>query len=258
MLSIWRTLDRDSQRAIVLISVAYSLIGASFGAIAVSGGLPLWVPVVMSLFVFAGASQFVTVGVIFAGGGAVAAVLAGLVLNARLLPFGFAVAGSFGSRWWSRLIGAHTLTDASVGFVLRHQDPALRRAAFWAGNIAAFLVWNAATVLGALAGDVLGDTDALGLDVALPAILLSLVLPSLTGRGDGQRARRRAALVGGVLAVATTPLLPTGVPVLLALAALPLTLLRDTPPPKAPPGPRAPATPSASPAPPAPPAPETP
>lgn len=252
MLSIWRTLDRDSRRAVVLIAVAYSLIGASFGAIAVSGGLPLWVPVVMSLFVFAGASQFVTVGVIFAGGGAVAAVLAGLVLNARLLPFGFAVAGSFGSRWWSRLIGAHTLTDASVGFVLRHQDPALRRAAFWAGNIAGFLVWNVFTVLGALAGDALGDTDALGLDAALPAILLSLVLPSVTGRGAERRARRRAALLGAVLAVAATPLLPTGVPVLLALAALPLTLLRDTPPPKAPPGPSAPVTP------PAPPAPETP
>lgn len=225
MPSIWRTLDGGTRRAIVLVSLAYTLIAASFGALAVSGGLPLWVPIVMSLTVFAGASQFATVGVVFAGGGPVAAVLAGLVLNARLLPFGFALADSFGSRWWSRLAGAHLLTDASVGFVLPHRDPARRRAAFWAGNIAVFLTWNAGVALGAVAGDRVADTDALGLDAALPAILIALVLPALTSRDAPGRARRRAAPAGAALAVATTPLLPPGLPVLLALAALPLTLL---------------------------------
>src|SRR4051794_21657364 len=92
MHSLWRTLDRGTLRDIALVCLADAIVGAAFGAITVSGGLPLWVPITMSLLVFAGGAQFVAVGVVLAGGGPVAAVTAGLVLNARLLPFGFAVA----------------------------------------------------------------------------------------------------------------------------------------------------------------------
>ncbi len=69
---------------------------------------------------------------------------------------------------------------------------------------------------GALAGTALGDTDKFGLDAAFPAILLALVLPAL--RADS--AARRASAAGAVIAVAAAPLLPAGVPVLLALLGL--------------------------------------
>jgi len=46
----------------------------------------------MSVLVFAGASQFLFTGIVAAGGSPVAAVLAGLLVNARHLPFGFALA----------------------------------------------------------------------------------------------------------------------------------------------------------------------
>ena len=61
----------------------------------------------------------------------------------------------------------------------------------------------------------IGDPDALGLDAAFPAGLLALVLPSL----KNPRARN-AALLGAVVALATTPFLPAGVPLLLSLAGL--------------------------------------
>src|SRR5689334_2680673 len=118
MRSIWRTLPAG-------------LVGASFGAISVSGGLAWWVPVVLSVVVFAGGAQFAAVGVVLAGGSAFAAVVAGLVLNARLLPFGFAVADVLGTRWRTRLVGAHLTTDESVAFALRHDDQDRRRSAFW-------------------------------------------------------------------------------------------------------------------------------
>ncbi|HEY8373517.1 MAG TPA: AzlC family ABC transporter permease, partial [Pseudonocardiaceae bacterium] len=91
MRSIWRTLDRALLRDIGAVALALVVVGASFGAIAVASGLPVWMPVFMSLVVFAGGSQFMAVGVVAAGGSPVAAVLAGLVLNARHLPFGLAV-----------------------------------------------------------------------------------------------------------------------------------------------------------------------
>jgi predicted branched-subunit amino acid permease len=60
-----------------------------------------------------------------------------------------------------------------------------------------------------------GNTDAFGLDAVFPAVLLALVLPLLTDRGT-----RAAAVLGTVIAVAATPVLPAGVPVLLSLVGL--------------------------------------
>ncbi|MEW9528360.1 AzlC family ABC transporter permease [Microbispora sp. NPDC049125] len=232
MNSLWRTIDRGTVRDIALVCVADSIVGGSFGAITVSGGLPPWVPIAMSLLVFAGGAQFAAVGVVLAGGGVAAAVAAGLVLNARLLPFGFAVADTVGRRWWTRLPGVHLIMDESVAFVLRHDDPRRRQAVFWACGLALFTCWNLSVVAGTLAGAHVGDTGTLGLDAAFPAVLLALVLPSLADPGI-----RRAAVTGAVIAVAATPFLPAGLPVLLSLGGLAvLGGLSSTAPDGAPPG----------------------
>ncbi|MFJ3216840.1 AzlC family ABC transporter permease [Kitasatospora sp. NPDC086801] len=215
MRSLLRTLEHATLRDIALVCLADALVGASFGAISVSGGLPLWVPVALSVLVFAGGSQFAAVGVVLSGGGALAAVATGLVLNARLLPFGFTVADVLDGPWWRRLFGAQLITDETAAFVLRQDDGRRRRAAFWLCGLALFVVWNVSVVLGALAGGLIGDTDVLGLDAAFPAVLLALVLPSLADRRV-----RTAAVAGAVVAVAATPFVPAGLPVLLALVGL--------------------------------------
>jgi 4-azaleucine resistance transporter AzlC len=215
MRSFWRTIGGGVQRDIALVCLADAIVGASFGAVTVSGGLHPWVPVAMSVLVFAGGAQFAAAGVVLAGGGPAAAVLAGLVLNARLLPYGFAVADVVEGRWWTRLAGAHLITDESVAFALRQNGPQRRRASFWTCGLALFLCWNAAVAAGALAGAVMHNTAALGLDAVFPAVLLALVLPALADRGT-----RNAALLGAVVAVTATPFLPAGLPVLLALTGL--------------------------------------
>ncbi|WP_308268683.1 AzlC family ABC transporter permease [Yinghuangia soli] len=216
MRSIWRTVPPDTLRDIALVCVADAVVGASFGAIAVAGGLEWWVPVLMSVVVFAGGSQFAAIGVVLSGGSPAAAVATGLILNARLLPFGFTVADTLGRRWWTRALGAHLTTDEGVAFTMRFTDPARRRAAFWVCGVGLFAAWNAAVVAGAAAGSAIGDTDALGLDAAFPAVLLALIWPTLAA----ERTTRNAALVGAAVAVAAAPFLPAGVPVLLALAGL--------------------------------------
>lgn len=215
MRSFWRTLDRGTLRDVALVCFADAIVAASFGAISVAGGLPAWVPVTMSLLVFAGGAQFAAVGVVLAGGSPAAAVVAGLLLNARLLPYGFAVSGVLGGRWWTRLLGAHVITDESVAFALRQRDERPRHAVFWVCGLALFVCWNLAVLLGALAGAAISNTSALGLDAAFPAVVLALVLPSLSDRRT-----RNAALLGAVAAVATTPFLPVGLPLLVALAGL--------------------------------------
>lgn len=215
MRSVWKTLDRVLLRDIALVCLAILVVGLSFGAIAVSAGLPVWVPMLMSVVVLSGAAQFALVGVLAAGGGVVAGVLAGLVVGARHLPFGLAVGGVLGPRLRDRLIGSHFLVDEVVAFTLAQRDPERARAAYWACGIGLFSCWNIGTLVGALASEVVPDTDAFGLDAAFPAVLFALVLPSLRDRGT-----LRAVLAGAAVALAATPFVPAGVPVLLALTGL--------------------------------------
>ncbi|MBT2419153.1 AzlC family ABC transporter permease [Streptomyces sp. ISL-22] len=205
-------LVRDS----ALVWLASGVVGVSFGAIAVAGGLPLWVPVVMSLIVYAGSAQFSAVGVLLAGGGPLAAAATGLLLNTRTAAFSLAVADVIGRGRLTRLLGAHLVTDETVAFALAQPDPARRRAAFWISGLGLFAVWNLGVLAGALAGDAIGDTAAYGLDAAFPAVLVALVLPALRENP----AVRRSALLGAGLALAVTPAVPAGVPVLVALAGL--------------------------------------
>ncbi|MGC0330248.1 4-azaleucine resistance transporter AzlC [Streptomyces sp. SAI-170] len=209
-------IDAELLRDVSLVCLAGGIVGVSFGAIAVAGGLPVWVPVVMSLVVYAGSAQFSAVGVLLAGGGPVAAAATGLLLNTRTAAFSLAVAGVIGRGRVARLVGAHLVTDETVAFALAQRDPGRRRAAFWVSGVALFAVWNAGVLAGALAGTALGDTGRFGLDAAFPAVLVALVLPTV--RSDA--AVRRAALPGAALALAATPYVPAGVPVLLALAGL--------------------------------------
>jgi predicted branched-subunit amino acid permease len=108
------------------------------------------------------------------------------------------------------------MVDESVAFTIAQRDLPRRRAAFWTSGVLLFLVWNLGVLVGVLAGRLIGDPAALGLDAASPVVLLALVLPSLRDAGT-----RRAALLGGAIALAGQLYgLPAGVPVALALLGL--------------------------------------
>ena len=89
--SIYRTLSGGTLRDIALACLAVWFIGLSYGAIAVASGFPLWVPAAQSVLVLAGASEFLFIGIVAAGGNPFAAALAGLLVNARHLPYGLAL-----------------------------------------------------------------------------------------------------------------------------------------------------------------------
>ncbi|MGW0769776.1 AzlC family ABC transporter permease [Streptomyces sp. NPDC002676] len=220
MRSLLRTLRTSGDRSLVrdssLVWLASGIVGVSFGAVSVAGGLPVWVPVLMSLVVYAGSAQFSAVGILIAGGGPLAAAATGLLLNTRTAAFSLAVAEIIGTSRVSRFLGAHLVTDETVAFALAQPDPVRQRRAFWISGLGLFAVWNTGVLAGALAGSALGDTARYGLDAAFPAVLVALVLPSL--RADATV--RRCALLGAAIALAVTPAVPAGVPVLLALAGL--------------------------------------
>ena len=70
------------------LGLAVGLYGAAFGAAADAAGLNLWQAMTMSALMFTGASQFALVGVLGAGGGALAAVGSALLLGTRNTVYG--------------------------------------------------------------------------------------------------------------------------------------------------------------------------
>ena len=215
--SFYRTIHLDDLRDALAVAAAIGLVGASFGALAAAAGLSLAMSVALSLLVLAGGSQFLVVAVAAAGGSPVAAVAGGLLINARHLPYGLAVAPIVADRPAARLLGAHLLIDEVVAFARARAEFGVERAraAYWVCGVLLMLFWNVGTVAGALAGAAVPDPAVLGLDAAFPAALLALLLPVLR-RADA----RRVGLTAAGVALAATPLLPAGLPVLVGLLGL--------------------------------------
>ena len=83
------------------------------------------------------------------------------------------------------------------------------RQGFWLTGFGVFFFWNLFTVAGALGAQAMGDIRAWGLDSAVPAAFLGLVWPRLKTNRD-----RLLAVVCAVFALAMTPVLPAGLPII--------------------------------------------
>lgn len=93
------------------------------------------------------------------------------------------------------------------------------RIGFLVTGLSLYVLWNLTTLLGALGAEAIGDTDAWGLDAAGPAVFLALLAPMLrTGT------ERLVAGLAVLLGLGLLPVLPAGVPVLVAAFAAPAVL----------------------------------
>lgn len=204
---------RAAVRQAVSVSVATSLYGVSFGALAVVAGLSVAQTMVLSLVMFSGGSQFALVGVVGAGGTPLAAVATAGLLGVRNTLYGTVVGPLLALRGWRRALAAHVTIDESTAVATAQRSRRAVRAGFWATGVGIFVGWNACTLLGALAGDLLGDPRAWGLDAAAGAAFLALVWPRLASR-----LAQGVAAAAVVVACLLLPVTPAGVPVLAAAA----------------------------------------
>ena len=200
-----RSIVRDG----IAIGVATGAYGISFGAVSVASGLDVWQSCALSLLVFTGASQFALVGVIGAGGNPFFGALSGLLLGTRNTLYGLKVAPMLGWRGVRRAGAAHLLIDESTAMTLTRTSREHARAGFLSTGLSVFVLWNLATLVGALAGDSLGDPRTYGLDAAVGGAFLGLLWPRLD-----TALNRVAAVLGAALALAMVPFVPAGVPVL--------------------------------------------
>lgn len=195
------------------VGVATGLYGVSFGALATASGLGVGQAVVLSALLFSGGSQFALVGVIGGGGGAVGAVLASALLGLRNTLYGAVLAPSLPRGGLRGLVRSLLTIDESTATALTGSTPAARRAGFWATGVWAWVFWNLSSIAGALAGQHVADPGAWGLDGASAAAFCALLWPRLV-----RRDLVALAVAAGFVAALTTPVLPSGLPILAAAA----------------------------------------
>jgi 4-azaleucine resistance transporter AzlC len=210
---------RDGLRVGLTMAPPTFALGIAFGVLAV----PVMghvAPIVMSFGVFSGAAQFAALSVLAGGGGAVAAIAASVLVNARWLAMGFAVGPSMRGRRRRRALSGQAIVDASFALASRG-DGTFDVPKLIGATLPQFASWTTGTIAGVLAGPVLGDPETLGLDGIFPAFYLALLVEEVRNR----RAVA-AALAAGALALALMPFAPPGIPVIAAAGGALLGLRR--------------------------------
>ncbi|HEX2361509.1 MAG TPA: AzlC family ABC transporter permease [Jiangellaceae bacterium] len=204
--------ERASIRRDALGIAAYAgAFGVSLGAIAVASGLTVLQTGLLSLAMFSGASQVAFISVAGAGGSALAAIPAALLLGVRNTFYGIRLVEVLGVRGRRVAVAAQFVLDETTAMVIAREDKREQRYAFWFTGVLLFVVWNLGTIGGALGGSVIGDTAVLGLDAVVPAAFLALIWPGLDDVTS-----RLVAIGGALVATALVPVLPPGIPVLAA------------------------------------------
>ena len=210
-------------RAGIPIAVGYVPMAVAFGVLARQAGLGFFQAGAMSLFVYAGASQFASLGLLAGGASALAIVLATLVLNFRHFLMSVSLSrrlpplSSHGPRRVFSLLGlGFGITDET--FVVASLDAALTPACFAGLALTAYLAWLSGTLVGAGFSSLIPAVIARGMGVALYAMFIAILLPGV-----------KKSWINGVVAVAggaiawgsslAVPQIPSGWRIVIAILA---------------------------------------
>jgi len=219
----WVSVRASVLRTSLSVGVATGAYGVSFGALGTAAGLSVAQTCALSVLLFSGGSQFALVGVLGGGGSALSGSAPAVLLGARNALYGARLAPMLGLRGLQRVVGAQLVIDESTAVALGSEEHGRRagRLGFWATGLGVFVLWNLATLVGAVAGRAVGDPRDVGLDAAVPVAFLALMAPRLRDRPAWT-----TAVVAAVVAVAVVPVVPAGVPVLVAALVPVVAVLR--------------------------------
>ncbi|MCW2829807.1 MAG: branched-chain amino acid permease [Aeromicrobium sp.] len=201
---------RNGFRAALPYAAVGFLLSMSFGIVAREAGFPAEAAIVMSAIVFAGSAQFAAVTILASGGTVGAAIAAAALMNSRFLPMGIALGPSLPGRAAWRAAQGQTVVDASWAMANRG-DGTFDRWFLFGSTAPQYVTWIAGTTLGALGGDLFGDTSRWGLDAIYPTFFLALAIAEVKDRTTAA-----IAVAGGLVALSLVEVAPAGVPVLAA------------------------------------------
>jgi len=152
--------------------------GILVGSLAVSIGLSPFESQSMSLFIFAGAGQLVSIGLLKAGAGLSTIFLTAFFITARHFLYSIAMRDAIQHfPLYKRLLLGFILTDEM--FALNNTQ-VKKEFNFWyaiGSGFSFYIGWNLSTLMGVLAGSVIPNLEDLGLDFTVVAVFIALVVP---------------------------------------------------------------------------------
>lgn len=181
------------------ILIGYLPIGFAYGVLADKAGLSLVNILLMSVIVFAGSAQFIAVGLFSVAASPLSIIATTFVVNLRHLLMAASLAPHL-RRWKKRELAAFgfELTDESFAVhSARFPEGASRKRETLLINLLAQISWITGSFLGAVAGSLISDVRPVGLDYALPAMFIALLMLQCTRAG-----LVRVALFTGIVSVA--------------------------------------------------------
>jgi 4-azaleucine resistance transporter AzlC len=180
------------------VMLGYVAIGFAFGVLSQKSGLAWFNTLALSIIVYAGSAQLIAVGLFAAGVAPVSIVVTTFIVNLRHLLLSAALS-PYLRGWRKRELAffAYELTDESFAVhAAQFVTGAWSKAEVFATNITAQVSWVAGTVLGIVAGGLIGDVRPLALDYALPALFIALLVLQIT-----DRLQIAVAVLSGLLAL---------------------------------------------------------
>jgi len=192
---------RDGLKAGGLIGLGYIPIAIAFGLLAQPNGVPWWIAALMSLIVFAGASQFVGLNMIALGVAGWEIVMMTFILNLRHFLMSTSLSQRIPQGTSRKTLGwiAFGVTDESFSVASLRPEAMLTARYLLALNFVAFAAWNAGTWLGLALGSSLPQALQSSMGIALYAMFIGLLVPSLK--------TSKPAIVVTALSIATASLL---------------------------------------------------
>lgn len=175
-----RVVARGAALALPVI-FGYFPVGFAYGILAVKAGFPPLMVGLMSLLVYAGSAQFIAVGLVTGGASAFSIITTTFVVNLRHLLMSASMTPYL--RHWSKPLQTwfgFEMTDETFALNLgRFSSHGVIPAETFTINSICHMSWVLAGLCGAFFGDIIGDMRVFGLDFALPAMFIGLLIPHL-------------------------------------------------------------------------------
>lgn len=176
----------DGIKDAVPIVLGYLPLGFAFGVLATEAGMTVIQATVMSILCFTGAGQYIGIGVMQAGGAVLTAVIANLLVNLRYFLFSTSLVPHL--KVVPTKIAAflsYGLTDETYAVALNRYQSKPATAYYMAGlNLTSHIGWIGSTLLGAVLGTLITNTDKIGLSFALPAMYTCLLVLLVSKRSE--------------------------------------------------------------------------
>ncbi|MDD6074420.1 MAG: AzlC family ABC transporter permease [Clostridium sp.] len=175
----WKKSFMEGVKSGIPIGMGYLPVSFTFGFLAVSGGLPVWVACFISLTNLTSAGQFAGTNLILAGAGYVEVALTTLVINLRYMLMSLSLSQKLSETTGTleRLVLAFGITDET--FVVSSLQPGILKSSYMIGLMTMPIFgWNLGTLLGGSISTLLPQALQNAMGIALYAMFIALIIPA--------------------------------------------------------------------------------